>query len=353
MNKRIYFLVRRAFYSLQDENDDVDAAWSKVKSRCEKSSRQSLRLRFIKCAAIFILALSGGSYLWYFQFPGTPGGEQVDFQPVQSKVKLILATGEHISLENPKQNILIKELGVEIMRDSSNNALCYHVDSLVKERDTSEYNQLIVPKGGEFCLKLADGSSVWLNSESTLKFPVQFASTCREVYLEGEAFFDIRKDEHTPFIVRSGDRSVTVLGTRFNISAYGNDPNWQVTLVQGCVSVQIPDHENKILHPSEQYVFNNLTGNIEMKTVETELYTSWIDGKFYFKGYRFEDIVKKLERWYDFQIRYQQEEIKDMYFRGVIDKHQPLEKILRYLEETTDIAFDVQGKIVTVKKIPK
>lgn len=350
MNKQIYFLIRRAFYSLQNENDGVDSAWKNVQSRCKGFSRPSVKLRVFKYAAIFILTLSMGSYLWYVQQTNT---NHPNIKSVPSKAKLILATGEHFDLENMEQNVSIKDLGVKITKDSLNNTLYYNIDSLGEGNSPIEYNQLVIPKGGEFSLKLADGSTVWLNSESSLKFPVQFTSTCREVYLEGEAFFDIEKNEYAPFIVHSGDKTITVLGTRFNVSTYSEDPSWQVTLVQGKVAVQIANHEEKILQPSEQYSLNNNTGEIEIKTVETELYTSWLDGKFYFKGYRFEDIVRKLERWYDFQMHYQQEEIKDMYFRGVINKHNSLESILQYLEETTNITFDINGKIITVKKIKK
>lgn len=353
MNKQIYFLIRRAFYSLQNENDEVNSAWKNVQSRCKGYSKPSLKFRIFKYVAVFMLALSLGSYLWYFQQSDTSDTDHTDIRSVPPKAKLILATGEHFYLENMEQNISIKDLGVKISKDSVSNALYYNIDSLGEENLPTEYNQLIIPKGGEFSLKLADGSTVWLNSESTLKFPVQFTSAYREVYLEGEAFFDIKKNEHSPFIVHTGDKKVTVLGTRFNVSAYPEDPSWQVTLVQGKVAIQIADHEEKILQPSEQYSLNNNTGEIEIKTVETELYTSWLDGKFYFKGYRFEDIVRKLERWYDFQMHYQQEEIRNMHFRGVINKHYPLEKTLKYLEETTNITFDIDGRTITVKKTEK
>ena len=204
MNKQIYFLIRRAFYSLQNENDGVDSAWKNVQSRCKGYSKPSVKFRVFKYAAIFILTLSMGSYLWYFQQSDM---NHPNIQSVPSKAKLILATGEHLYLENMEQNISIKDLGVKITKDSLNNTLYYNIDSLGKGNVPVEYNQLIIPKGGEFSLKLADGSIVWLNSESTLKFPVQFTPTCREVYLEGEAFFEIEKNEHAPFIVHSGDKT--------------------------------------------------------------------------------------------------------------------------------------------------
>lgn len=353
MNKQLHFLIRRAFHSMQDENYSPDLAWKSVKSKCKDYSKPFPKLRFLKYAAVIVLTISLGSYFWYHQQADNLSNTlTTKIKPISPKIELILANGKRLYLENTRQNISIKDMGIKITKDSSSTTVYYNIDSLVSETAHIEYNRLNIPKGGEYALKLPDGSTVWLNSESTLRFPVQFASNSRDVYLEGEAFFEIAKNEHAPFSVHSGNRKVTVLGTRFNISAYPEDPAWQVTLVQGKVSVQAGD-DKKILHPSEQYLLNNETGQSEIKTVETELYTSWLDGKFYFKGYRFEDIVRKLERWYDFKMFYQHEEIKDMVFRGVINKHRPLEETLRFLEETTNITFDIKDKTVTVMKIEK
>lgn len=349
MNKRIYFIVRRAFHAMQDEDYDTEYAWENIKTRCGGKTRVLLKMRLLKYAAVVILILSLSicvQSLW--QGEKLPQEIALIEEPC-SKVELILANGEHFYLEDTLRTFRVESLGVKITKDSFNNVLHYRTDSSKKEIVPTEFNQLIIPKGGEYSLKLSDGSTVWLNAESSLKFPVQFASDSREVYLEGEAFFEIEKNEHSPFSVYTGDRKVTVLGTRFNVSAYPEDPVWQVTLVQGKVAVRVGEDE-EILEPSEQYVLHNNTNKREVRTVDTEFYTSWISGKFYFKGYRFEDIVKKMERWYDFQMFYEQEEIKDMYFRGVIYKHRPLEETLRYLESTTDIEFHINDKAITVKK---
>lgn len=353
MNNRLHFLIRRAFYSMQDEEYNTNSAWQNVKSKCKGYSKPSLKPRILRYIAVIIFMISLGSYFWFLQQDKEPSDTLVsNMKPESPRIELILANGKHFYIENTRQDISIEDMGIKITKNSFGNVLHYSVDSLASETVHTEYHQLNIPKGGEYSLKLPDGSTVWLNSESSLKFPVQFAPDSREVYLEGEAFFEIEKNEHAPFSVHSENKKVTVLGTRFNISAYPEDPTWQVTLVQGKVSVQAGEDE-KILHPSEQYTMNNDTGETEIKTVETELYTSWLEGKFYFKNYRFEDVVRKLERWYDFTIFYQQEEIKDMIFRGVINKHRPLEETLGFLEETTNITFDIHGKTITVKKTEK
>ena len=140
------------------------------------------------------------------------------------------------------------------------------------------------------------------------------------------------------------------MGTSFNISAYTDDVFWETTLVEGKVIVE--NGKKKIeIKPSEQYSIDNRTGVGVLRQVDTYLYTSWVDGKFYFSAYAFEDIVKKLERWYDFTMSYQDEGIRRMRFSGTINKHRPLDEILNFLEKTTNIHFEVVGKSVRVMRL--
>ena len=214
------------------------------------------------------------------------------------------------------------------------------------------YNTLYIPKGGEYALLLPDGSRVWLNSETSIRFPVRFLEDQRDVYLVGEAYFEVAKDTSAPFHVHIEGGEVTVLGTSFNISAYKEDSIWQTTLVSG--RVQVTTGNRKILMtPAEQYSVNTRTGEGILRDVDTELYISWVDGKFYFNAYTFEDIVRKLERWYDFKMDYRDENIKQMRFSGTINKHRPLNEILQFLEKTTDIHFEISGKNIIVSKTKK
>lgn len=207
-------------------------------------------------------------------------------------------------------------------------------------------NELIVPKGGEYSLELPDGTIVWVNSESSLRFPEKFALDQREVFLEGEAYFEVKKDTNRPFYVRTEAGNVRVLGTSFNVCAYPEDRFWQTTLIEG--SVMIARGEEKVLmKPDEQYQINLKTGKGELKEVLPELYTSWRDGKFYFKAYTFEELVGKLERWYDFTMFYTSESIKNRRFSGVINKHEPLQDMLKFLEMTSDVQFNIKGNVVT------
>lgn len=350
MDKNINFLVRIASNLMTDDCYDTEKGWEKVRRRSvmkSKRFRLSLVLRYAVCLILLVSVVS--YFIW------NPKQAEQRPEPLlyrgSPKVKLNLANGECITLEQQSE-VEVKDSGIYITRDSVSSQIEYRNESQGEEEQSEiQYNSLHVPKGADVNMKLPDGSVVTLNSESTLWFPVKFAKGTREVYLEGEAFFDVERDETAPFTVYIGDKSVTVLGTKFDVCAYPDDPIWTTTLVEGKVAVKFNDNEH-VLTPSEQWALDTRDGTFELKKVDTDLYTSWIDGKFHFKGYRFEDIMEKMERWYDFEILYEDDEIKEMKFRGTIDKFRPLETMLRYIEETTNyIRFDIQCKIVKVRKI--
>ena len=244
---------------------------------------------------------------------------------------------------------MVRQPGVVVVFDTAIHLLSYQKDSS-REIDEVFYNEVHIPKGGEYALMLADGSRVWLNAETTLRFPVQFAADKREVFLEGEACFEVTRNERCPFLVRTPQRTVEVLGTIFNVCAYPSDPYWHTTLVSGKVKIDT-DESSCILSPSEQYLENRETGEKEIRQVRASEYLSWRLGKISFRGECLENIIQKLERWYDFQIFYANDEVRHMRFRGVINKYDPFDVVLRKLERTTDIRFDIKGRTVIASKI--
>ena len=168
---------------------------------------------------------------------------------------------------------------MEIVNDTVTGKVSYHVNETGME-DSLVFNTLIVPKGGEYSLELPDGTVVWVNSESALRFPEKFTSNRREVFLEGEAYFEVKKDANRPFYVHTEAGKVRVLGTAFNVCAYSNDRFWQTTLVEGSVMINQEEKE-VLLKPNEQYQIDVRTGKAGLREVLPELYTSWRDGKFY------------------------------------------------------------------------
>ena len=358
MEKRYDFLARRTFLSMEDRGHDTDAAWQRVKARCGEGRKAVLRRHIWRYAVAVMIVLALGGYFLGRQWLDNHGqplaaGDIFEVKGT-SGVKLVLANGQHVSLDalegngQQEKEVALEDLGIKLRRGIGEEALQYEVTTDNSSEETG-YNFLIVPRGGGYSLRMEDGSEVWLNSESSLRFPVRFAKGVREVYLEGEAYFQVAKNVNAPFRVHTGGRTVTVLGTSFNVSSYQVDEVWAVTRVEGKVTVDAGKGE-RILYPSEQYSIDVRTGEHVVKKVDTDLYTSWRDGKFNFKSMRFEDIVHRLQRWYDFEIVYADEEIRDILFRGVAYKNRPLEETLRNLEVTFDIVFDIQGKVITVKK---
>ena len=334
------FEIRQAMHGLESHRYDVDNAWRKIQP---KRGRKWM-LSVCKYAAMFVLGVS----LVYVVTRPEPEEKIVRaevIKPGRLQAELRLGTGVRLAL-NEHQGVYSSEnAGVEIVNDTVAGKVSYHVNKTGME-DSLVFNTLIVPKGGEYSLELPDGTVVWVNSESSLRFPEKFTSNRREVFLEGEAYFEVKKDANRPFYVHTEVGKVRVLGTAFNVCAYSNDRFWQTTLVEGSVMINQEEKE-VLLKPNEQYQIDVRTGKAGLREVLPELYTSWRDGKFYFKAYTFEELVEKLERWYDFKMFYMNEEIKTRRFSGVVNKYQPLEEMFKFLQMTSDVQFNVKGNVVT------
>ena len=345
------FMSRQALKLREKQEYDVHEAWQRVNKRTiAKGSRRMIR-GWMKYAALFILFL-GIVSLWRVydnkEKPIVATVQSDSILPGSLKAELILANGERIVLDSEARSKEMEALGIKLENDTVNGLLKYEAGA-VDNSIGMKYNTLNVPKGGEYSLILPDGSRVWLNSETTLRFPVQFTGGKRVVYLSGEAYFRVKKDTSAAFHVYTKQQEITVLGTTFNVSAYENDWFTETTLIEGKVAVE-GGAERVVMKPSEQYILDKRSGVGELKEVETEFYTSWIDGKFYFTSFTFEEIVKKLERWYDFTMIYEEDDIRQMRFSGVINKHRPIEEMLRFLEKTTDIHFKISGKNIVAGK---
>ena len=334
------FEIRQAMHGLESHRYDVDNAWRKIQP---KRGRKWM-LSVCKYAAMFVLGVS----LVYVVARPEPEEKIVRaevIKPGRLQAELRLGTGVRLALNEHQGVYSLGNAGVEIVNDTVTGKVSYHVNKTGME-DSLVFNTLIVPKGGEYSLELPDGTVVWVNSESSLRFPEKFTSNRREVFLEGEAYFEVKKDANRPFYVHTEVGKVRVLGTAFNVCAYSNDRFWQTTLVEGSVMINQEEKE-VLLKPNEQYQIDVRTGKAGLREVLPELYTSWRDGKFYFKAYTFEELVEKLERWYDFKMFYMNEEIKTRRFSGVVNKYQPLEEMFKFLQMTSDVQFNVKGNVVT------
>ena len=213
------------------------------------------------------------------------------------------------------------------------------------------YNKLSVPKGGEYRIELEDGTKVWINSASRLRYPVVFSSNSREVYLEGEAYFEVQRDVDRPFIVHSGEQKVTVLGTSFGISCYASEANDYTTLVSGNVKVDFErGKQSFMLEPGMQVAYNKESGIAIEKKVDVAEFVAWKNGKYIFNQKRLEDILSTLSRWYDFEVFYRNEDVKEVLFSGELRRFDDFSYLLRLIERTSDVKFVIDKKVVQVMR---
>ena len=304
-------------------------AWAKISQKTYRKSKM-LYTNFLRYAAVFICFICVSVY---FLYPDKPEEKieivELFLEPISPKA--ILQNEQEVRISLPGQCYSIK--------DSTRHK---------KQLETSEILRIYVPKGGEFELVLADGTRVWMNSETELKFPRVFTGDKRQVELvSGEAYFDVRKDKIKPFIVRNKDLDLTVLGTQFNIQNYSDEHEIITTLVEGAVQLS---SDKTILHPGEQATYNKATRETQVETVDTELFTAWREGRLIFKSTRLETVLKQLSRWYDVKFVYEEERLKDLIFSGKMKKYDNGNVILGILKATGKIDFIQQDSVIHVKR---
>lgn len=259
-----------------------------------------------------------------------------------SKAKLILSSGETVVLDTTWKQ-LTESNGALILVGNAGNLHYTDSKTLSSER---LFNTIITPRGGEYAVVLADGTKVWLNAESELRYPVAFSDVERRVVLKGEAYFEVEKNDAMPFIVETGEASVKVYGTEFNVNCYQKG-RMETVLVEGAVSM-IKGEEEVKLQPGQKGICEIGQGGIKVEDVDVSTYIAWMEGYFAFEGECLEQVMEELVRWYDIEVFYTREEVKNECLCAYIKRYKDVESLLHYFEQISDISFDVKGKTVVV-----
>ena len=237
---------------------------------------------------------------------------------------------------------------VTILNDSV-DGLYYTTLETHDEPLKEEYNSLKIPVGGFYKLVLSDGTKVWLNADSELKYPVRFVGGKREVYLKGEGYFQVSKDSCRQFIVHLQNSEITVLGTAFNVSAYEDEAHVYTTLEEGRVVFYSRQNKQRILlKPGMQSDMEVATGKTVVSEVDPSLYSAWIEGRFVFQSLDLESILRQLQRWYDFELFYADPDVKEMHFTIDILKYEEISKVLNLMERVNKVKFTQKGRTVVV-----
>ena len=341
-NQREYEDIRRRLREdlRQKEESLAPAAWKKTERRLPKR-RTLRRIAQWAAAACVAFAMGTGAFLWMQaeeELPATVSTNTKSYQAV-----LILGDGERVTLNDSTRQFITEKAGTRISTEG--NTVRYEAQ---EESETTEMHTLLIPRGGEFHMELADGTQVWLNSESKLTYPARFTGGTREVAMEGEVCFQVAKNEAQPFIVRTGGMAVKVLGTVFNVDAYPDNGRIATTLVEGKVEIQAGGEKQTLL-PDQQAVLEKGKG-IEVKKVYAEDYISWIGGVFHFTEASLEEIMQKLSRWYNFEFFFANADVKDAHFTLNIRRYENVSDILSKIEKTGRAHFNINGRTVVVSE---
>jgi ferric-dicitrate binding protein FerR (iron transport regulator) len=347
-------LLKESEAICQVNNIDKDKAWSKINASLNKSIKLGKTRKMITwlpyAAAVAVIFVV--SYFMLYQVTSEYDFNQnYDFAEVSSvgskKAILTLDGGQKMTLTEKDADSFSEKDGTLIEKDSS-NTLKYA--SNTKDQNKLIYNRIEVPRGGEYSLTLADGTKVWLNSESSLKYPVQFVGSKRQVELTGEAYFEVAHNASKPFFVKAGDAEVKVLGTKFNISSYTDEEYIATTLVEG--SVEVSNLGSKeLLKPGFQAVVKRGEKEFEVREVDTRLYTSWVNGVFEFKNNSLEEICHQLSRWYDVEFFFTENQYRELRFTGAAKREKPVGFALDMIEKMANVKFAIKDDKIIVGRL--
>ena len=300
---------------------DQEQAWKKLNSAIQRK-RLHRRISYMSSVAAMVAIAFTSFYLWRGE-DQAPAEKLADAQETVGQsgrpgVILSLSDGRRIDLSAREGKI-----GEKISR----------------------MNRLDVPQGAEYHLVLSDGTRVWMNARSRLVYPVAFGDT-REVELEGEAYFEVTRDENRPFIVHAGQVAVKVLGTEFNVNTCRKQ-KVQTVLVKGSVQVENGGKREVVLRPGE--LAETVGTQIRVTQVNVRKYTAWREGVFYFEEAELEEIMTELADWYCVQAVFTDQTVRTRKFSGVLERSETIENVLKKIERTTSVHFTIQQGIIQVK----
>jgi ferric-dicitrate binding protein FerR (iron transport regulator) len=264
---------------------------------------------------------------------------KTDVAPGTNKAILTLASGKQIVLDNASKGNLATEGATNIIQ-LNNGELAYEAGS-GGSAGAVAYNTIATPKAGQYVIQLPDGSKVWLNAASSLRFPVVFTGKSRVVEMTGEAYFEIAANARQPFKVKTGQQEIQVLGTHFNISAYADDKTVNTTLLEGSVRVTNGE-ETQYLNPGQQAQADNRYIALVYKP-DIEEVMAWKNGIFRFNESSVEAVMKQLSRWYNVEVVYENNSRSSTQFVGTIPRNVPLSEVLHLLELTGHVQFSIEN----------
>lgn len=305
----------------------------------QKHHRTRHLIQYLSYAASILLIIMVGTWLWVKR--GDEGAKvpKTTTMARNENIQLRLSDGRTINLSADKEGTIQEQNGAEILQEKGK--LAYRQDSSQHKKEI-QYNELSVPTGGECQLVLEDGTKLWINSNTRVKYPVSFPDNKREIIVSGEIYLEVVKDGR-PFLVNTGAGQVRVLGTSFGVQAYGEEV--LTTLVSGRVRFTNKAGHKTELKAGEQAVAT-ANGEVTKREVRVEEYVGWKDGWYIFREQRLEDVMTTLNRWYGTNVFYQNPRVKDIRFTGNLKRYESVKTFLEVLAASEDVHYKLNGETI-------
>lgn len=332
-------------------------AWQNIAMRTQNVSfteKVYIFMRKWKYAAAILLTLSVTAILYKNSHPALKLQAAIskniayknDVPPGTDKAKLTLADGSVVTINGHTAGMVKSYAGLRISVNSG--IVSYHITSSNSGFFKNQHHIITIPTGCKYKISLPDGSLVWLNSASSLKFPIVFNKFERKVYLTGEAYFEVAKNKLKPFKVFANNTVVQVLGTHFNVHAYNDEEAVKTTLLEGSVKIYQDGHSKTILPGQQAYIKRN-SSKIKIQPIDVNESVAWKNDLFIFDKEDMESVMKKIARWYDVEVEYK-DEIPQTHISGSISRRNNLSQILNMLELTGGVHFRIDGRKITVTR---
>jgi ferric-dicitrate binding protein FerR (iron transport regulator) len=344
-NKEVYRDIVKSYYRMQNiRNWDKINAFS-AKRLVEYKIKSKRRIPYWLLVASIILLIGLGVSLLLSDFSKEEQLAQTTvIEPGQKGAELILSNGQKYQVMNTQQ--VLQESDGSILQIDTLKGIVYDEDE-IKSKELI-YNTLKVARGQEFNVQLADGTKVWLNADSELKYPVQFTGNTRKVFLKGEAYFEVAHNKQKAFVVNSFDQDLRVYGTKFNVNAY-NNALIKTVLVEGSVGVKIAERtEERRMQPGDLLTADIADGSMKTEKVDVYPYIAWKDGNFIFKDENLEDIMLRLERWYNVKVFFAENSARNIEFVGDMKRYTKIDKLLYFIEKSSDAKFEIKDNVIIV-----
>ena len=328
------------------ENVNKDSAWEKVILKGNIKQKNNARrlgwYKFVAAVMIPLMVVAVG----YFIRETKQGIEPKDtefasIEPGKSKAILRLADNRVIEITREQETRFDVAEGI-----AATNNLSGMVYPEQVAMGKAEYNVLEVPRGGEYTVTLSDGTVVYLNSGSELRYPVAFGAERRDVFLSGEGYFEVAKDAERPFFVNADKLKIRVYGTSFNVNTY-NIANVETVLVEGKIGIQGNNAEYTV-KPGQLALYNREKGTMEIRDVDVRPYVAWKEHEFMFDNESLEEIMNTLSLWYDVDVFFQTASLKQLHFTGHLGRYEEVSHILDAISGVTQVKFSVKGRTIIV-----